>query len=398
MHMLRYLGREPRRLAWRSITTVVSNIGQATPFAANTKMGAWYITKYGGISNLVYDQNAPLPVLRNGCDVLVEVHAASVNPLDVEMTKGYGRNVVGAMRNMKNLLGNNLSEFPLILGRDFSGVIRDKGSDVKTFQIGDEVMGVVLAPNQGTHAHYTVASTDLTVKKPLNLTHLEAASLGYAGLTAWSALTCFGGIRPRKFHYRPQWVLIFGGSGGVGSIAIQMLKAWGAKVVAVVSTGGIELVKSLGADDVVDYTDPDWQNQLRKHQGFDLILKSIGHSASGLDIDVLNKWRNARFVTLNSPLLRNVDAFGWPLGILQSAAEFCYDSVRRLCNGQSHRWAYVLPSNEGLQEIATLADNEKLLPVIECVHPMNQTQLAFEKVNAGHARGKTVIDIKNSGQ
>jgi len=354
-------------------------------------MRAWQINKYGGPHELECKTNVAVPTIRSPFDVLIEVWASSVNPLDVGMTDGYGSSFFGALRTFDQMTLFP-SEFPLTIGRDFSGIVRETGQAVKNFKQGDEVVGIVGLHKQGTHSEYTIGSSCLLSKKPSNLSHVEAASIAYAGLTAWSALRIIGGIQP--YAARGKRALVLGGSGGVGTLAIQLLKSWGIQVTTVVNADAIPLVTSLGADYAIDYSQPQWERSLKELKGFDIVLNCTATLPATFGIDLMKVWSNAKYIHLLSPLLRNINAYGLPIGLLNSALELGYDNARSLSNGQTYRWAYVLPSKSGLDKLMDMASIGQLQPVIEKVFPFEQTVQAFEKVKAGHARGKTVINMK----
>ena len=207
--------------------------------SAEDVMSAWQLRDYGGIQSLELVKDLPIPKITSPKDVLVEIKAASVNVLDAWMpgkifhiaiitivdlghyllTDGYGKVL------FEKIFRTHL---PLILGRDFAGVIKAVGKGVTDLKPGDEVMGVI-PPQSGTgsHAQFLVVSSSLVVVKPPNLTMIEAASIPYAGLTAWAGLVSSGGLKEVS---NGKQVLVMGAAGGVGSIAVQLCKVWGAKV------------------------------------------------------------------------------------------------------------------------------------------------------------------------
>ncbi|KAK2576135.1 hypothetical protein KPH14_007465 [Odynerus spinipes] len=195
------------------------------------KMLAWQIHSYGDLDELKLS-NVRIPLITKPTEVLIKVQAASVNPIDIAMTRGYGATLLNLMRKARSIGAygsNDLIEFPLTLGRDFSGVVVSKGHGVgDKLKLGDEVWGVVPVEKQGCHANYVVVESNLAKRRPQNLSYTEAASILYAGLTAWSALWITGGLCYKtsigtRLNRR---VLVLGGSGGVGTMAIQLLKAW----------------------------------------------------------------------------------------------------------------------------------------------------------------------------
>ncbi|CAN7937726.1 unnamed protein product [Ixodes hexagonus] len=182
----------PRTLlgSYRAIGPLVSREMHALP----ARMKAWQTHKFGGVDDVLLEE-VRVPQLRSPRDVLVKIHAASVNPLDVAMIDGYGRNVIDVLRRVQHFPYSS-DRFPLILGRDFSGEVVAVGQGVKQFQAGDEacVWGATMAGHQGSHTEYITASSCVISKKPKVLSHLESAAIPYAGLTAWAAIRTVGNV------------------------------------------------------------------------------------------------------------------------------------------------------------------------------------------------------------
>lgn len=371
----------------RTQTTATLNAEECS-WALPGKMKGWHVTSYGDLrENVKFNDSISLPKIVQPNDVMVEVYAASVNPMDIRMIGGYGATLLNAMR-----LVNKTPEFPLTVGRDFSGVVRETGRSVKRFKPGDQVWGAIGPHQQGTHAEYTLASEYSISKKPKSLDHVEAASVPYAAITAYTALRHFADITPSSAPY--QRVLILGGAGGVGTIAIQLLKAWGAEVTVTAATDAVELVTQLGADHVVDYTMPDWQNQLQDMEGFDVVLHGVKSIPANFGVSLLKSWANAKCVTILSPLLSNFDAYGLPCGFISSVTEAGFDTMTSLKEGKSLRWAFFAANGDALKTFANLVDKGKIRPVVEKVFPFDQLPDAYDKMLKGHARGKTVIKVK----
>lgn len=218
-------------------------------------MSGWQMNGYNGLQSLKLISTLKVPPLSQPNDVLVKVKAASVNVLDVMMTgkqlfgfyfsfvikrncilnlcifflEGYGQQFFEKFYELKPSPARALKQsyLPFSLGRDFAGVVQAVGEGVKHLKPGDKVMGVVPPPYSGSHTQYVVASKGNIVKKPENLTMEEAASIPYAGLTAWCALSLTAEL---CINSKGKKVLVLGGTGGVGSIAIQLLKNWGTTV------------------------------------------------------------------------------------------------------------------------------------------------------------------------
>ncbi len=187
-----------------------------------------------------------------------------------------------------------------------------------------------------------------------------------------------------------------GGSGGVGTFAIQLLKSWGCIVTTTCSEDAIDFVyTNTGADHCIDYNTNDLISSLGT---FDFILNATAgaHNRDQMThfaINHLRKWKDAKYVTLSSPLLKNTDQFGLIMGTALSAFQASKDTINSLSEGTSVRWAFYCPDSNALKTITELVENSKIRPVIDEVINFNQLPQAFKKLSEGHARGKTVIDF-----
>uniref|UniRef100_A0A8C8RS32 NAD(P)H oxidoreductase RTN4IP1, mitochondrial n=1 Tax=Pelusios castaneus TaxID=367368 RepID=A0A8C8RS32_9SAUR len=357
-----------------------------------TVMSSWIIDRYGRNDVLRLTKNMMFPILTFPNEVVIKVHAASLNPIDVNMRNGYGTAALNMKRDPLHLKAKG-SEFPLTLGRDVSGEIMECGVDVSYFKPGDEVWGAIPPWKQGTLSEFVVASADEVSFKPKCLSHMEAASLPYVALTAWSAMNQTGGLN--QHNCSGKRILIFGASGGVGTFAIQLMKAWGGHVTAVCSSDASALVKKLGADDVIDYKSGDVAEQLKMLPLFDFILDNVGGATEKWSLNFLKKWSGATYVTLVTPFLLNVDRLGIADGMVQTGVTAGTKILKHLCKGVHYRWAFFIPSGLSLDEIAKLVDSGKIHPVIEQVFSFFDVPKAFLKLEGGHARGKTVIQVTN---
>ncbi|CAN0469444.1 unnamed protein product, partial [Phaeothamnion confervicola] len=197
-------------------------------------MKASYFDQHGGPDVLKYGDR-PDPVAGPG-DVLVDIHASTVNGADWKVREG----------------GYGPMKLPHICGRDFSGVVSAVGDGVTDIKVGDAVFAVMPAGQEGTYAEKVAVKADVVAKKPEKLSHIDAAALALTGLTAMNAVA--DTIKLQK----GETILIQGGAGGVASFAIQYAKSIGAKVISTTSTGNVDYVKSLGADQVIDYSKEDF--------------------------------------------------------------------------------------------------------------------------------------------
>uniref|UniRef100_A0AAY4CM70 NAD(P)H oxidoreductase RTN4IP1, mitochondrial n=1 Tax=Denticeps clupeoides TaxID=299321 RepID=A0AAY4CM70_9TELE len=367
--------------------------GHPRPFSGSAArravMPAWVIDRYGTNEVLRFTKNAPFPVIQYPNEVTVKVHAAALNPIDVSMRGGYGAATMAMKRDPLNL-NQAGSEFPLILGRDVSGVIMECGLDVAYFKPGDEVWAAIPPWKQGSLAEFVVLSANEVSHKPKSLSHPEAAALPYTASTAWSAVVNTGGLN--KDNCAKKRVLILGASGGVGTFAVQLVKAWGGHVTATCSGAAERLVRELGADAVVDYGTGPIQNQLSSER-FDLILDNVGGETERWALALLKPWSGAKYVTLVTPFLRNTDTLGIADGMFQTGVTVATKALKHLTKGVHYRWGFFIPSGPALDDISDMVDAGQVRPVVEAHYSFAQVPDAFLKVEGGHARGKTVIDI-----
>ncbi|KAM5164359.1 NAD(P)H oxidoreductase RTN4IP1, mitochondrial [Mantella aurantiaca] len=386
------------RCFWRTAALYIKPIQDRAIHVShvrNTIMPAWVIDKYGKNDVLRFNSNTLFPVINYPNEVIIQVHAASVNPIDVNMRNGYGATSLSMTRDPLQMKMAG-SEFPIILGRDASGVVMECGLSVKYFKPGDKVWAAVPPWKQGTLAEFVVASANEVSFKPNSLSHTEAASLPYVALTAWAALVNSCGLK--KETCPGKRALIIGASGGVGTAAIQLLKAWGAHVTVVCSGGAQTLMNDLGADDIIDYSAARLEDQLKARDLFDVVLDNVGGTSEELALKYLKPWSGASYCTLVTPLLYNTDRLGIADGMMRTGITLGSKVIKHLCKGNHYRWGFFSPSGSTLDEIGEIVDAGKIRPVIEKVFPFSDVPQAFEKVETGHARGKTVIQVIDSKQ
>lgn len=359
------------------------------------KMQAWQIHSYGGLDDLKLS-DVRIPIIKRPNDVLIKVQATSVNPIDLAISRGYGATILNVIRKTKALKDDfdvNI-EFPLTLGRDFSGVVVSKGHNVRdVLTLGEKVWGVIPVEQQGCHAEYVVVDSNLVNPQPENLSDVDASSILYAGLTAWSALWITGGLwfKINIPTHQNRRILVLGGSGGVGTLAIQLLKAWNMQVVTTCSTDAVELVESLGAHVVIDYNDQHADSQIVEEGPYDIILDCCNQ---GVDVVRAKGYSHNTYITLNSPLLKNVDEFGLIAGSVKNVGELISYNVPILENKTAVKWGFFVPSQTGINAIQKFVERGKIVPVVEKVYPFAELPQAYERVAKGHLRGKVVIEMK----
>ncbi|XP_008287306.1 reticulon-4-interacting protein 1 homolog, mitochondrial-like [Stegastes partitus] len=363
----------------------------SSPSRLQSCMSAWVIDQYGTNGALRYTEEATMPSISSPTEVMIKVYAASLNPLDASMRGGYGAKLMRLRRDPLSVMSDD-SEFPLILGRDVSGVVLDCGSEVTHFTPGDEVWAAVPPWKQGSLAEFVTLTEYEVSHKPKSLSHIEAASIPYVASTALSALVNAGGLcRDSAANKR---VLITGGSGGVGTFSIQLLKAWGAHVTVTCSQNAEGLVRGLGADEVVDYTAGDVAEKLETMDKFDVVFDGVGGDTEQYAMGLLKPWSGAKYVTLVTPLLLNTDSMGLLDGTLHAGFTLHSKAIQNvLSSGVFYRWGFYAPDGPALDEVSRLVDAGKILPVVEAQFPFTQVPQAFQKLEQGHARGKTVVRV-----
>ncbi|WP_425647066.1 NADP-dependent oxidoreductase [Agrobacterium leguminum] len=313
----------------------------------------------------------PEPELRVN-DVLVEIRAASVNLLDNKIRDG----------EFKLILPYRL---PLVLGNDVAGVVVRVGANVRKFKPGDEVYARPDQARIGTFAEYIAIDEADVAMKPDNLTMEEAASIPLVALTAWQVLV------ERANVQKGQKVLIHAGSGGVGTIAIQLAKHLGAYVATTTSTGNMDLVRSLGADVVVDYKKEDFAEVLG---GYDVVLNSLGKDTLEKSIAVLKP--GGKLISISGPPdpdFARQNGFGWLLRQVMRLLSF---GIRRKSKRRGIGYSFLFMTANGgqLEKITALIEADRIRPVMDRIFPFEKTNEALDYIQTGRAKGKVVIAVK----
>jgi NADPH:quinone reductase-like Zn-dependent oxidoreductase len=333
---------------------------------------AFILDRYGS-ADRVRAGDMPDPHPRED-DVLVRVHAAGVNLLDSKIRSG----------EFKLILRYGL---PLVLGHDVAGVVIRVGSRVRRFKPGDEVYARPADGRIGAFAEFIAMKEDDVASKPKKLTMEEAASIPLVGLTAWQALIEEANLK------KEQRVLIHAGSGGVGTFAIQLAKHVGATVATTTSTANVELVRSLGADVVIDYKKDDFADVLRD---YDVVLNSLDKVTLEKSLRVLKP--GGRLISISGPpdaaFARSIGA-SWVLRTIMGGLS--YGVKAKAKRRQAHYSFLFMRANGGqLTEITSLIDGGIIRPVVDRVFPFASTKEAMAYVEAGRARGKVVVSLRGN--
>ncbi|MFT5983608.1 MAG: NADPH:quinone reductase-like Zn-dependent oxidoreductase [Ulvibacter sp.] len=326
-------------------------------------MKALQIVKYGEIKDSLTFNEVSKPTIQ-AKDVLIEVKAAAINPIDKSIILG----------NLKGMLPIPL---PSTSAYDVSGIVIEKGNEVSNFEIGDLVFSRVPQEQMGTLAEFVAVTSDAVSKKPGNISFEEAASLPLAGLTALQSLE-YAGIKENDK------VLIHAGSGGVGSFAIQYAKAKGAYVYTTTSTSNLEWVKELGADRVIDYKTEDYKSIAKD---VDIVFDTLGQKYSLESFEIIKQ--GGIVVSVVGPL---DEASAKMFGMAD------YKLPEELAKASSdkdaeYKFIFMHPKGSHLNKIKSMIEDEKIKPIIDKVYPFSESIEAFEHLATGRAKGKIVVKI-----
>ena len=333
-------------------------------------MKAFQIKKYDKKAGLTLAE-VPKPSVKDD-EVLVEVYASGLNLLDSKIKSG----------EFKMILPY---QFPLTLGHDAAGTVIQTGKNVKHFKVGDQVYARPADFRIGTFAEYIAIKENDVALKPKNISMEEAASIPLVALTAWQALVEIGNVQ------KGQKVFIQAGSGGVGTVAIQLAKYLGATVATTASEKSFETLKSFGADVLIDYKKEDFENVLKD---YDLVINSQ-------DTDTLKKSLNilkpgGKLISISgppTPAFANAIGTPWYIKMILSLIS---SGVRKKAEklGVAYSFLFMRADGKQLHEITKLIETGKIKPVVDKVFPFAQTNEALNYVESGRAKGKVVVKIR----
>jgi len=301
--------------------------------------------EFGGADKLIYE-DAPKPSPGPG-EVLVRVHAAGVNPADWKVREGYFEAMIP-------------HALPLILGWDVSGTIEAVGDGVTEWAVGDVIWANLDIARDGAYAEYVVARAEILARKPDGLSHVEAASLPVAALTAWQSLFEVGGLQAG------QTVLIHAAAGGVGSVAVQLAHAHGVHVIGTASARNHDYLQDLGADDLIDYNAARFEDVAKN---VDVVLDTMGGETQARSWGVLK-----------------------PGGILVSLVGPPDADAAKAHNVRAAFWSARSDARD-LDKIAAFLSEGKLKPTLGATFPLADARRAHEQSESGHTRGKIVLEV-----
>jgi NADPH:quinone reductase-like Zn-dependent oxidoreductase len=327
------------------LTAIGCALGIASAQTNPAMMKAVVVNGFGGPEVLKY-QEVPKPEPKND-EILVRVMAAAVNPVDTYVRQG-------------KFFKNRDSQGPVILGYDVAGTVEKTGADAKKFKAGDAVYCYLSVMRGGGYAEFAAAKESESALKPKNINFEEAAAVPLAATTAWQAL-----IDSAKID-KGQTVLIHGGSGGVGSFAIQIAKARGAKVIATASTAHQQLLKQLGVDQTIDYTTTKFEDVVKD---VDVVLNCVRADALSRSYGVVKK--GGIIVSITDEPDQN---------------ECARHGIRGTRMG-AH------PDSKVLEELTKLIEAGKMKPIVSQTLPLAQASKAHEQIETHHTPGKIVLKV-----
>lgn len=333
-------------------------------------MKAFSISRYKKESPLEL-VDLPEPIVKDH-EVLVEIHAASVNLLDSKIKSG----------EFKLILPYKM---PLVLGHDVAGIIVKTGAKVKNFKVGDEIYSRPSDFHIGTFAEFISIDEKDIALKPKNLLMEEAASIPLVGLTAWQALIEQSNVQ------KGQKVFIQAGSGGVGTFAIQLAKYMGATVATTASEKSFDVLKNLGADVLIDYKTQDFEDALID---YDVVLNSQDNETLEKSFEVIKP--GGKIVSISgppTPIFAEEHRLPW---YVKLATRFLSSKVRKRAKKQNvnYSFLFMMANGKQLSEITHLIESGKIKPVIDKVFAFEKTNDALQYIESGRAKGKVVIKMK----
>ena len=326
-------------------------------------MKALQIIKYGEIRDSLSINEIEKPILK-AKDVLIEVKAASLNPIDYKLAEGH----------LKDMVPLNL---PCTIGFDVSGVVVEKGADVSNFEVGDKVYSRVPPEQMGTVSEYVAVNSEVVAKKPTNISFEEAAGLPLTGLTAMQALEAVD----LKENDR---ILIHAGSGGVGSFAIQYAKAKGAIVYTTTSTKNVGWVKALGADRVIDYKSEDYKEVANN---LDIVFDTLGGDYTFDAFGIIRI--GGKVTTIAGP---PDEETAKQMGMTDYKLP---EQLSNLIKEKSavYKSTWMQPNGEQLNSITKMVENGDIKPIVDLIYSIEDGIDAYEYLAMGRAQGKVIISF-----
>lgn len=332
-------------------------------------MKALVLKRYGGAKNVEF-ADLPRPTVKPD-EILVQVHAAGLNPIDNMIPTGSFKPIIKL-------------QLPSIMGSDLAGVVVGTGSRVTRFKIGDAVFASTFDLGVGALAEYAAVPEHVAALKPDKLDFVQAASIPMVGLTSWQALIERAQLQPG------QKVFIPAGAGGIGSFAIQLAKLLGAEVATTTSSANVELVRQLGADEVIDYKKQEFESLLRD---YDVVLATLRGGELEKSLQVVGP--GSQIISLIGP---PDAAFARKRGmhfLMRFVFGLLSGKIIRLAKQRnaSYSFLFVRPDGQQLAEIGGHLAASRLRPVVDKIFPFTQAREGLAYLEQGRAKGKVVVQL-----
>ncbi|KAK3862316.1 hypothetical protein Pcinc_031812 [Petrolisthes cinctipes] len=353
---------------------------------APQQMRAVVANSYRGMEAIGVVEDLLAPRIVEPRQVLIQVKAAGIDYLDIKISEGYGR----VLRHQLNKYNPNTEdEFPVVLGRDCSGVVVAVGTEVTRVEQGEEVWLAVPFYHPGTLSEYVVVSEELVASKPSQLTFEGAAVLPYSLMIAWDALVTQAGLGPDTTTGKR--VLVHAGVSGVGVVAVQLVRAWGGIVTTTVSSRAASLVHMLGAQDIITYDNSNFDKELLLREKYDVILNTVGEVLH--DSCLKHCIPGGTVVTTTSAHLAS-DSYGYISGgfySLYMRARLFFTKAPWLTGGG---WGKLDVNGHVLEEVGPLVASGQLQAVVDKAYSAQDAEVAFTHVAKGEQVGKTVLRFR----
>jgi NADPH:quinone reductase-like Zn-dependent oxidoreductase len=332
-------------------------------------MKALVLKSYGEAGSMAITDVAR-PIIKPD-EILVRVHAAGLNPVDNMIAKGMFKPIIKL-------------RLPATMGSDLAGVVVETGSRVTRFKAGDAVFASVFDMAAGSLAEFVAVPEQVAAFKPANLDFVQAASVPMVGLTSWQALH-------ERMQLKPgQKVFVPAGSGGIGTFAIQLAKQLGATVGTTTSTANVELVRSLGADEIVDYKKEDFEHTLH---GYDAVLATVKGDGLEKSLGIVNP--DSAVVSLVGPpdaAFARARGMNWLMRFVFSLLSRKIIGLAEK-RGASYSFMFVRPDGGQLARIGELLESARIRPVVDRVFPFSQAKEGLAYLEQGRAKGKVVVQM-----
>jgi len=366
--------------------------GRAKRYVASKRlMRAAALNSYVGVKGVSL-QDVEVPTLVRDTDVLIQVKAASLDPVDLKVSQGYGR----GLRELVNKYNPNVSSsnFPVILGRDGSGVISQVGCEVTGLREGDKVWFVVPHCVQGSLASFLVLDQSHVRPLPPSLTYEAGATLPYVGMVCWDLLVTMANLGPRPAS-KGASVFIWGGVRALERLCVQLCKEWGCQVTCVAPLYTHQYLMSLGATHVLPDDMAELAKLLQTGKRFDVVVNTAGLLAEDFCLSLAADEGKIVSVLVSAP---GFEEYGLITSILAAALNNIWNCLKYNLLGGDRDWRSTRLDGSVLDYLGELVSNGKIDPVGEKIFSLEQTELAFRSLAAGGNKGKLVVRMESSEQ